>query len=114
MKITDLKPTNKSIVLGIFSEKTFQEFDNLGFCAYYDFYHWPPIIAKYSLIRQVENACIQADKIIFVLDGIYFPINTDYSIACKELELVCRNDQYFNKTIFVKGENVINFDRNIL
>jgi hypothetical protein len=54
-----------------------------------------------------------AQMIIFILDDIRFPISKS-SITCQELELICEDGELFDKTIFVKGENVIDFDKNLV
>lgn len=124
MKIDELTATGKSIVLGIFATKTYKilQFRN-QFCGWEDFYYWSNVIdnsnepkcSTSEVIQKVLNAATIADKIVFVLDKITFPIKEGCpSYTCNELLLICRNDEFYNKTIFVKGENVINFDRNIL
>jgi hypothetical protein len=111
MLTKDLKPKGKDILLGIFETDTYFQLKCIGFIGY-------PIFSKWSkdhpILKKVEYACIHAHKIIFILDWVYFPINTKDSITCAELELICKNDEFFNKTIFVKGENVINFDKHLV
>jgi len=114
MKRKGIKLKKKCIVLGVFHTKTMNYFkydrkvmSYGGFSEEYD-------EESLGVIQIVELACQDAKQIIFVLDEITFPINPLKSITCKELELVCKDYTLFNKTVFVKGDNVIEFDKNLV
>lgn len=116
MKIHDIEFKPITIVLGVFNTKTFSYFraqDDEIVHTYSSFLNWYRA-DKWKTIEVVENACNKADMIIFILDDVHFPIDPSKSITCRELELICQNDVFFNKTTFVKGENVIDFDRNLV
>lgn len=110
MKREEIHITSHTIVLGIFTENNFEYFLRIGAMGYGEF--GSGIIG--GVVDTVEWAAKASEKIIFVLDGVYFPINPTESFTCAELELICKNEQLFSKTIFVKGENVISFDKNLL
>jgi len=115
MKIEDIVITDKSIVLGVFSTDSYMKCRDLGCYPYYRFKDiCPNWIDIYSVIEMVADASKIAKQIIFVLDDVHFPINPEKSVTCAELLLICQNDRFFEKTIFVKGENVINFDKNLV
>jgi hypothetical protein len=115
MKIEDIVITDKSIVLGVFSTEAYSKSRDLGCYPYYRFKEicsdWMQISSVIDMVKLASNA---ANQIIFVLDDVHFPINPEKSVTCAELLLICQNDRFFEKTIFVKGENVINFDKNLV
>lgn len=112
MKIADFKPIDNTILLGIFDTSTFQYFKKQkNVDSYAVFSGWTDAM---RIIDIVEFACNRANMIIFVLDDVRFPIDIRSSHTCAELELICKNDTFFNKTVFVKGENVIDFDKNLV
>lgn len=116
MKIHDIEFKPITIVLGVFFTKTFDYFKKQKsgeVKTYGTFVNWWPG-PEWDTIQVVEFACNRADMIIFILDDVKFPIDPDKSITCKELLLICQNDVFFNKTTFVKGENIIDFDRNLV
>jgi len=101
----------KCIVLGIFGTNTYNYFRNKpGVIGYNVFNAW--YIG--DVMHCVHNAAIWAEQIIFVLDDVKFPINILESITCQELALICSKEDLYNKTVFVKGDNVIEFDRNLI
>lgn len=103
---------DRNIVLGVFSTDTFRYFENMpDVVGFGTFYEWKKGM---KIMESVHNAAKWAELIIFVLDDVHFPINVERSITCKELVLICTNDTLYNKTIFVKGDNVIEFDRNLI
>ena len=114
MKTSELKPKEKTIVLGVFSTITFRYINKLpNVYGYGTFHEWHS--NRYAtILEQVEMAGHIADMIIFILDDVHFPIDPSISITCKELELICKDDELFNKTVFVKGDNVIDFDKNLV
>jgi len=123
MKTTDIVIKEKCIVLGIFGTDTFRHFDNKktvnnSFIASY--HNFKDIIggdvwmACNSITQVVRATCLKVDQIIFCLDGVQFPIDPSRSHTCSELEMVCKNNKIFNKTIFVKEDNVIEFDKNLI
>jgi hypothetical protein len=113
MKKEEVKVTSKTIILGVFHTNTFDYFVKIKGAVYFDqFANWCSDMC--NLYEIVENACYKANKIVFVLDDVHFPINPEKSITCRELQIVCDNEDYFNKTVFVKGDNVIDFDKNLI
>jgi len=115
MKIEDIVITDKSIVLGVFGRDTYYKLADMGCYVYHEFRlicnNWWECS---SIIEIIKYTCNAAKQIIFVLDDVDFPINPEKSVTCAELLLICLNDRFFEKTIFVKGENVINFDKNLV
>ena len=110
-----LDPHVKNILLGVFFTDTFKwAQNNLPIWAYGRF---DRVIEGYinweDVLDTVERAAKAASKIVFVLDQVYFPIDLTYH-TCRELKLICENDELFNKTIFVKGENIVTFDKNLV
>jgi hypothetical protein len=119
MKTSDIVIKEKCIVLGLFETRTFYTISSINNVRdWASFSNLPRTLTSYTstsgIVRVVENACFWAEQIIFVLDDVQFPIDIERSITCEELALVCRNDEFFNKTIFVKREEVINFDKNLI
>lgn len=115
MKKEEIVITDKTIVLGIFTTNAFYYFESKGAVDYGEFYYKVPGVPNtIDVLDSVQMACNWAEKIIFVLDRVEFPINPSKSITCGELALICKNEDLFNKTIFVKGDNVIDFDRNLV
>jgi hypothetical protein len=112
MKRSEIEIGPNTLLLGIFSTETFHYFYTT------DCENYRNLVPRYpkatSVIDIVKCGAIDADKIIFILDDIHFPIDIDKSITCHELYLICSDEKLFNKTIFVKGENVIDFDKNIV
>ncbi len=118
MKLEDIVLGSKNIVLGVFSTDTFRwvklNLPVLTYSAFDDLIGDIPNWDDGKIIDIVSKAAYKADKIVFILDDVHFPIDIQQSITCEELQLICDNEELFNKTIFVKGDNVINFDKNIL
>lgn len=113
MKKEDVEIIGKTIVLGVFDTVTFRYFViQRRAISYSRFEDWSAY--EESLFTKVEIACEMADKIIFVLDDVHFPIDPQESITCMELKIVCDNKDFFNKTVFVKGDNIIDFDKNLV
>jgi len=112
MKKEEIGIATKSIVLGVFDSNNWLYFRNRGCIGYGRFYTITGDCN--SIIEKVERACELASQIIFCLDMVYFPIDINESVTCSELQLICNNTILFNKTIFVKGDNVIQFDKNLL
>lgn len=121
MKKEEIEIVDNTIVLGIFNTETFQYFRfNTGVITWFNLHE---LLASVStrinkhedpVLNRIELACSVASKIIFILDDVHFPIDIDRSTTCGELSIVCENEELFKKTVFVKGDNVINFDKNIL
>ena len=112
MKRRYIKIKPCTIVLGIFDTDTFRYFNGRANVASYNtFINW---YERSTIIQTVTFACNKAEMIIFVLDDVQFPIDPQNSYTCSELELICKNEKFFNKTIFVKGKNVIDFDKNLV
>ncbi len=115
MKKEEVIITDKSIVLGVFFTDNYQYFTN-RLC--YTYHKFKEINKQWfqcaSILETVKTTCEIANQIVFILDDVYFPINPNKSHTCMELQLICENIKFFNKTIFIKGENVINFDRNLV
>lgn len=118
MKASEIKATEKTILLGIFSTETFHEFryTRYGFKVFGTFRSlFQESDEQYpGILGLVKRTCEWSDRIIFILDEVQFPINVKESVTCAELELVCKFENLYNKTIFIKGENVIEFDRNLV
>ena len=74
------------ILLGIFWTETFTHVHRQGNIQIYPFYDNPPIV---SVMEEVEFACRDAEKISFVLDGLYLPLS-DNSYSCKELKMILK------------------------
>src|SRR6478735_6913460 len=104
MKFVEVAIEKEWVLLGVFSTPTFRDFQH-RLTPWGDFVHRYPDAA--NIMDTVEGAVADAEKIIFVLDDVSFPVNPEKSITCAELKLICDNDSYFAKTIFVKGDNVI-------
>lgn len=105
----------KCIVLGVFNTDTFLYFKcDTNAISYSRFEDELGINWKGSILDRVELACERANQIIFVLDDIQFPINPSRSFTCSELKLICDNADFFAKTTFVKGDNIIQFDKNLV
>lgn len=112
MKRRYIKTKPCTIVLGIFDTDTFRYFEyDRKVASYGTFSEW---YDESGVINVVRHACNKADMIIFLLDDVQFPIDPQNSHTCSELELICKNEEFFNKTIFVRGENVIDFDKNLV
>ena len=110
MKIDKIVVIDRCMMLGIFRTSTFQELSSRkGIETFGNF-----STGLMGVIEEVNDAAGRYNQIIFVLDDIQFPISTGSSFTCMELELICNNEEFFNKTIFVKGENVIEFDKNLV
>lgn len=118
MKITEIVPNEDTIVLGVFSTSTFGYISNLknvyGYSKFTQWYKDEPDYINTTIVDFVRHACEIAGMIIFILDEVHFPINPKKSHTCRELLLICENDHFFDKTVFVKGENVIDFDKNLV
>ncbi len=117
MKASEIAITEKTILLGVFGTKTFVDFrtKNKSIKWYTDFWKMCNPEGEYpAVLRLVRLACEYADKIVFVLDDVHFPIDVKNSVTCAELELICKFEEFYNKTTFIKGENVIEFDRNLV
>ena len=108
MKIQDVVIEDMAILLGIFSTDSFRYFSHKDVMTFGDFEQLT------NIITTVDLACTRASQIIFILDDIQFPISPKHSYTCAELELICKNDEFFDKCVFVKGENVIEFDKNLV
>lgn len=111
-----LDPHEKNILLGVFSTDVFEwgrsslpVFTYGTFDAVID-----GDVDFNNIMDTVKRAAEKASRIVFILDDVHFPIDVDRSVTCGELKLICDNDELFNKTIFVKGENVITFDKNLV
>lgn len=112
-----LDPHEKNIILGIFDTSTFNWFmENKPVIEYSTFSEWLIELPGecYDIINYVEHAAQIAKKIVFVMDDIHFPLNIPDSYTCAELDLICHREDLFNKTIFVKGENIVTFDKNLV
>lgn len=115
MQLKDLQPANCTVLLGIFDTPTYGHVCKLkNVNGYSQFHDWDPSNYNKDVIKAVSFACQIADMIIFILDKVHFPVNTEKSITCKELVLICGNEELFNKTVFVKGDNIIDFDKNLV
>lgn len=115
MKKEEIQIPKRTIVLGIFGGDTFNWFRDTKDCVSYQrFYDYIPYIREWGILENVEKACNWAEKIIFVLDNVHFPIDPASSYTCGELKMICKNPEFFNKTVFVKENNVINFDKNLI
>ena len=98
----------KTILLGIFNEANFRNLeDRGGILAFGNFFD----MFSGSMMTIITGACFWAEKIIFVLDGLWTPIDCDRSITCRELIVVCENINHFNKTIFILGNKIVQIDR---
>lgn len=89
-----------TILLGIFDYQYRYQTDNM----------WVYCNFPGGVEDRVKWACEKATKIIMVLDGIIFPINPDRSMTCKEITIICENDEFFNKTTFILDGQVVQFD----
>ncbi len=116
MKIQEIEIKPKTIVLGVFNTEPFDVLRSMGAHPYYTFIKWGITESgrTQSIIKTIEKAAEIADSVVFVLDEVQFPINTKKSVTCLELDMICRNEELFNKTVFVRGEEVINFDKNLV
>lgn len=112
MKVCEINCKPTTVLLGVFSTDTFKEINKTKkVFTYHKFWEW--IAVGTGIVETVKHACSKADMIIFVLDDVHFPISSE-SYTCRELEMICKNDHIFNKTVFVKGEDVINFDKHLV
>lgn len=115
MKKEEVDVPYHTIVLGIFKEPIFKYFASRGALQYDEFWMFDSIYAHNDgIVDTVEKAAKWAKKVIFVLDGVRFPIDAKRSITCAELKRICEDDDLFEKTVFVKGDNVIDFDKNLI
>lgn len=115
MKKEELDVPYHTIVLGIFKEPTFRYFHSRRALQYDEFWMFEGVYADDDgIVDTVEKAAKWAKKVIFVLDGVRFPIDAKRSITCAELQRICNNEEIFAKTVFVKGDNVIDFDKNLI
>lgn len=119
MKIQDVVIKEKCIVLGVFGTDTFEYFKGIKKVMSWGDFPSLPMDEEWEkaggyILSKVLYVAKQTDQIIFVLDDIHFPINTDRSMTCSELEMICKRPELFNKTVFVKGKNVIEFDKNLV
>lgn len=120
MKITDIVIKEKCIILGVFGTIAFNVASKIPNVLSY--IHFEELIEidynqRYKhgiVIEKVLQAAILAEQIIFILDDVKFPIDPSNSVTCGELQLVCENPHLFNKCVFVKGDNVIEFDKNLV
>lgn len=104
-----------TILLGIFGTECYEYFDGQTNAKGWGYFRsLLPDTEGYTVIHTVKEVCEIADQIIFVLDLVQFPINPAQSITCEELELICSRPEFFNNTIFVKGHEVIDFDKNLV
>ena len=100
-----------TILLGVFAGKYYyrESYNALP-------YHQFPSGVYDPIMERVGRACKMATKIIVLLDDINFPIRNsekEYKIpyTCREIELICNNDEYFNKTVFKLDGQIVNFDK---
>jgi len=114
MKTKDIVVKNNAIVLGIFDTSTYSKIKEIHHLMSYYYFTMLWGIENDPALINVERALENCEQVIFILDDIKFPINVEESITCGELQMVCQNDEYFKKTIFVKGDNVIDFDKNLV
>lgn len=119
MKISEIEITSETILLGVFGTKTYEYFKSKNISSWGDYIYaltpiTPPNGYFSGVARYVYAALIKCDKVIFVLDEVHFPIDIKRSITCEELKLICQHEEFFKKTVFVKGDNVINFDKNLV
>lgn len=112
MKKEEVAILPDTLVLGIFGTKNYGYFMKQGCITYMVLTDRYPGV--YGIIDIIENGCKDSNKIIFILDGVKFPIDIKKSITCQELLLVCSNEDFFTKTIFIRGDNVIDFDKNLV
>jgi hypothetical protein len=114
MKITELEINPETtIVLGVFETSTFIYIRDVKGAKEYGDKPLFDIYAAHSVMNAVTCACSKAEKIIFILDEVIFPINDDFFTGM-ELIFICKHPNIFDKTIFVKGDNVIDFDKNLV
>lgn len=125
---SEMNLTN-TLLLGVFSSKTFSYYRNLGVFNYSTLYGkvganplpWFEKIEKDHpnymttwFIKEIANMMEWAKTILFVLDDVHFPISLERSITCRELYMICSQPHLFEKTTFVKGDIVIDFDKNLV
>lgn len=93
------------IILGVFGEsfnKTLEKTNALGYAQFSeivereheDFYH------NSSIMEMVEYVVNDSEEVIFALDHIRLPLSIE-CFSCRELRLILRNQEYFNKTKFL-------------
>lgn len=60
-----------------------------------------------DVIEVVETAIKRCDHIHFILDGVRLPIDPVDSVTCKELALIIRHYEYFDKTTFYFRKHIV-------
>jgi len=104
----------KRIILGIFDNSIFKhKVHNEGYDAYPfdntmdDDYDW----SNYNIIQNVQNACSEADEILFLLDYIEHSI-VNQGYTSMELKHILKTPSVLSKTIFKLND--INVDNEMV
>ena len=104
----------KCIILGIFDNSIFKhKVHNEGYDAYPfdntmdDDYDW----SNYNIIQNVQNACSEADEILFLLDYIEHSI-VNQGYTSMELNFILTTPHIMAKTIFKLND--INVDNEMV
>jgi len=61
-----------------------------------------------TVLETVRLALEKCDKCYFILDDVKFPLDFSQSYTCKELHCVLSNPQFFEKTVFILNNEVLN------
>lgn len=103
------------IILGIFNTEMYYYLENeKKLIPWSDFRRLLRLREYKSVLETIQLMAHVAPQIAFVLDDIYFPINPNRSTTCGESEIICSDPQLFEKTVFFKNNQVINFDKNLV
>lgn len=93
-----MKENKKEIILGVFHSVWYDKLpEEYGWIKYWNFetYYrvWGPIT------QMIDGIYPQIDRINFLLDEIRLPLDTHYSVTCKELNHIIKGN-YIKKTRF--------------
>lgn len=107
----ELKINPPTIILGCFQEKVYQHYATIYPVEQFSDFamSWEDM----GIVKTVEIAAQRANEILFVLDGVFPPIDDMSlirSVVCAELVMLCSDPDLFFKTTFIQNYQIIEFN----
>lgn len=95
------------IMFGLYKTKAFELLFEKYQWEVYPFYKLIGYTNQENVIYGAQLACLKADKIHFLLDDIFLPLDPIHSITCDELMMIINSSDLLKKTQFWIDEKKI-------